>query len=297
MMPPTQFRPRLLIGLFALLAALGVVAPASPAFAGTADDVQATYEKALSVLENKFGAIDFDTATPAEVTSQTGACAEEVNGYAADLQELADSASNDELSSRIAALAEGLNALATALNSYGPANETAVATGDIAALTAAEDQYFAVIDQLTVAEQAYNTYLEEHPATAGDTMWFVWTGLFALSILGAVLALAIWAKNRKSPLLGHGLAASQRNLLLAAGLFLIGAGIPTAQYWRAKAGSEYTIFWYPLVVGGIWFLIAVPQYFAAAKKAKQAVAASASEPYPMSAPGAQPPLDHQPGRD
>jgi hypothetical protein len=160
-------RPRTV--LFAALAALVawcVLVPASPAFAGLSDDVFEANDKAVAVY-NAFIETDAPTA------AQTAATAEEIRGYASDVHEVASKASDTEAGALTDAIGSGLEALADGVGALGGALES----GDDDAILAAAEQCDAAVDGLIAAATAFDDYMAEHPAAAGDTMWFVWTGL------------------------------------------------------------------------------------------------------------------------
>lgn len=250
-------------GSAVFLVALGVLVPASPAFASTADDAIAIHDEAVDAYA-AYMSLDFENLSEADIASETAIAAAAIRDAAAELQSLADGSSNSGLSERIADLALGVEDIADGVESFG----VGIVGSDETAFDAAVAELEAAEYRLDAAGDAFNEYLEANPLVAGDVMWLLWTGLFALSALGLVFAVVVWFRGRKAPHQTEELSVSRRNLLGSAALFLVGAAIPAVQYWRVEPGGEYTIFWYPLAVGALWFLVATPRYFIVAKKAK-----------------------------
>ncbi|MDR2374721.1 MAG: hypothetical protein LBD77_11680 [Bifidobacteriaceae bacterium] len=282
------------LAVFAATVAFAVAAPAAPALASTNDDVIDAYDEGLVAFDEYMNNDFTSLAEDAMMTGATEAQAK-VEAAAAELQRLAESVSDSGLGERIAELGAGLSDLGATLTTFS----NALLNYDDAGLMDSQDQMDAALARLEAAEIAYDTYMEEHPMAAGDTMWFLWTGLLALSVLCLVFAVVMWLKQGRSQFQSPAVKSARRNLLLSAALFAVGAAIPAVQYWTTEPGGEYWIFWYALVVGAIWFVFSVPRFFGAAKKAKQAALAPAPEPAPGAYPSAEayPPAYPAPGAD
>jgi hypothetical protein len=251
------------------LIALGLAGQASPALASTTDDVLTAHDRAVIKFE-VYTESDLENMPVDEWVALTTSTAEAIHADAAEVTSLAGGASK-ALGERIAELGAGLEDLAASLDALAAASD-----GDAAA--AADAQMSAALDRLSAAEFAYDDYLAEHPSESGDTMWFVWTGLVVLSALCLVVAVILWARSGKLASQAPPLAMARRNLALAALIFFAGALITAVQYWNTEPGEEYSIFFYPLVIGGIWFFVALPAYLSQTSKAKQAVAAAGAAP-------------------
>jgi hypothetical protein len=85
-----------------------------------------------------------------------------------------------------------------------------------------------------------------------------------------VAGLVIWVVGRRAHYQDMAVPRALNGVLFAAALFAVGAFIPAVQYWLAEPGDHYMIFFYPLVIGGIWYVVAVPNYFVRASRAKKA---------------------------
>jgi hypothetical protein len=239
--------------------------------ASITDEVLVTHLRAITLFEDYLES-DLENMPIDEWVSFTNSTAEGLHADAAELQSLAEDASSG-LAERVAELGAGIEDLAASLDAL-------VAAEDDAAVSAANDQMSAAVDRLAAAEIAYDDYLAEHPAASGDTMWFVWTGLVILAALCLVVAVILWVRSGKLARQFPPLGKARTNVALAALIFLVGTLIPAVQYWGAEPGEEYTIIWYPLVVGGIWFFVALRGFFSNNSKAKRGVAAAGAEPAP-----------------
>jgi hypothetical protein len=266
-----------------MFVALGVLVPARPAFANTADDVIDTVEKASKAFE-VYAQADPNTLTGPELAAKIEATAEEVRGYAADLERLADGAGDVGFGVRITELAMALDELADAWSALGAAAGAAIAAqpGD-PALVAAANQVETAGDRMDKAAVDFDEYVKAHPIKTGDRRWFLWTGLLALAVLCLLVAIFIWIKSSHSPAQTTAVVAARKNLLAAGAFFVAGAAVTAVQYWKVEPGGTYQVFWYPMALGALWFLVGLPRYFAAASGAKQA--AARPRPAPTSAPG------------
>jgi hypothetical protein len=270
----------------AAIVALTVTGPARPASADEIDDTIRAVDRAYIVFD-AFVERDLWGMSPEEAQQRTASAAEAIRDRGQDLNRLAEEASDEELAELTAGLGAGFHELAAGVALYG----NAAAAGDEDGFNAAADSIGAVLDRLDAQTIAYDEYLAAHPLASGDIVWFIWTGLLALAVLCLLFAVFLTVKNRKSPYRTPQVLSARRDLLISALVFVAGAAIPAVQYWRTEAGGEYQVFWYPLAVGGICFIVGVPRYFSRARKAKRLATGGAP---PAVAPGYGPPPGYAP---
>jgi len=268
--------------LFAVMAilGLGVLAPALPAFAESAVDEVVKISEELSARAEEIFAEESEDLEI--VAGQFKEYSSVVRDAVIKLQAIDVNAGHKEK----------INDMASALTRMANYSETMASTitdKDETAYREAYDGFILAEEDLEVASDAYDQYLKDNPLESGDSTYATWYIVLIVSIVCLVIALAVFfacrgqngvvnasqvdAKTGKTK--ETTLKKMRLEIVIASIVFVVGAAIPAVQYYIAvhsiETGGEfeYYIFWYPLALGAIWFVIALPNYFIQLAKLKK----------------------------
>jgi hypothetical protein len=262
---------KIFISLIAFFALGFAVAPALPVSAAANDEVNTVLVRMMAEEDKIFAESSDD---PEVFVGQLDDYALSLHTAVEDLDRIdASPGLRQKINDVIAVLDRMANAIDGMADAW--------AAGDSSAYVAASDDFDKAQSELASAGEAYDEYVANNPLDSGDTLYILWFGLLLLSVVCLVVALIINALTRKQ----HGttmrgnkqvsLKDVRRNILVGAGIFVVGAAIPAAQYWwgmthpNADGSFTYYIFWYPLAIGAILFVASAFQYVVVYAKIKK----------------------------
>jgi len=272
---------KLKLTLLSVTAILALSFVATPVFAGTTDDLKAANEKFTTATDEFYSDV-LAAANNSDVKAMSKAVDE--------FKTIADSTKTEFARINKEAKSDGWRAISDkmtkAVNDMSLAAQelqTAIAARDASTIDAAGEKFDAAAANYQDAIDEANTYIANNPMDSGDTQWMLWFGLLAVSVVCLVGAIAIAMLTRKQ----HGTTTDKndkatslkdvrRNIVIGAGIFVIGAAIPAVQYWwgmthtSADGTFSYYILWYPLAIGAFLFIASAFQYITVYSKVKKA---------------------------
>ncbi|MDR2452979.1 MAG: hypothetical protein LBD51_00125 [Bifidobacteriaceae bacterium] len=254
-----------LLGCLGILAGLLFALPPAPAAGAIADEVSEISHRAAAAVESYRG-LDFDNLGGDKIALETATTQTALENYAAQLASLAGRESDAVPSGMISDLSSLAGALAECVKQSGAAR----LGGDRAGAAVAAAEMDTDLAQLVSATSQFEQYAALNPSSSRGAMWYFWTALFVFSCLSLVAAVALFIHSGSAAEEFEPLAAARRNLVISAAALTVGAGVPALQYWNVEPGGTVQVFIYPLALGGFCIVVALPRYFSAARRAKQA---------------------------
>ena len=251
-----------------------------PALASTIDDLGVAEQK-LSTAVAEFLSDVESASSNQDVEALNSAVSDfkvAVDGVKAEYARISREAKSDGWRAISDKMTKAVNDMSSAASEM----QSAIVAQDAAALSAAGDKFDTATGDYDKATDEANEYMVNNPLDSGDTQWALWFGLLAVSVLCLVAAIIVNFLTRKQ----HGTTTNKagkntslkevrRNILVGAGIFVVGAAIPAVQYWwgmthRNDDGSfTYYTFWYPLAIGAILFIGSAFRYVSVYLKVKK----------------------------
>ncbi len=259
--------------IFAVTAATLILCliPAS-AGASTIDDLQLA-DQNFSTSAGDF----YDEISTASSSNDVNSFVRAVDSFKSDADSARDEyakISSESNSTGWKAIASKLSDAVSKISIAAEAMSASVQSQDSDDYYAAANDYQAGMGQYQSAIDEANDYLVNNPLESGDTQYLLWFSLLGVSILAMLSAVAIFVFDRKrvgdTTTFGNKkqatFASLRRNILIGAGIFVVGAAIPAFQYWygmhnpNADGTFTYYIFYWPLLIGGVLYVAGLVQY-------------------------------------
>ncbi|MCL2173886.1 hypothetical protein FWH58_01115 [Candidatus Saccharibacteria bacterium] len=266
--------------LLSVVAVLTLALATVPALASTIDDLQVVDGKLSTATQSFYYSVSSASATK-NVDSLNAAVSRfktAVDDAKVEYARIATEAKSDGWRQITDKLTRAVNDMSDAASAI----QAAIAAQDEAALAVAGDKYDTAVEDYNQATDEANNYMANNPFDSGDTQWTLWFGLLIVSVVCLAVAIAVnfLTRNQHGVTTGKdGKATSlkdvRRNILIGAGVFVVGAAIPAVQYYwgmthrNADGTFEYYIFWYPLAIGAIMFVAGAFQYITVYLKVKK----------------------------
>ncbi len=263
---------KILISVAAVLTLGFAVTPALPASAATNDEVEAIITRMVDKEDELFADSSDDPTEMAAILDK----------YEASLRQSVTDLNNvkatGEFRRKIDAVSGAISDMAKSVHDMS----VALKGGDSTAYSTATSDFETATNSMQTAGEAYDAYLADHPLDSGDSQYTLWFGLLILSVVclaGAIIMVAATRTQHGSVTNKQGkqvsLKDSRKLVLSGAVVFVIGAAIPAIQYWwgmhhpKADGTFEYYIFFWPLILGVIWFVLGLIQYLSTYVKVKK----------------------------
>ena len=264
--------------LIPIVAVLTLAFAAAPVFASTSDDLSAADRGLANVMETLVS--DMSRAENVSDLDQPITNFRTSAKYVKDeFARITREAKSDGWRQIAGKMAQAVDDMLSATADL----QSAITAQDQTAYVAASNKFNTAVNDYEQAAKDANEYAINHPLDGGNTGWALWVVMLAVSVVCLVGALVANFLTRNQ----HGvikekdgktfsLKQVRRNILIGAAVFVLGAAIPTAQYYYGMYHADaygrftYTIFWYPLVIGVVLFVLSAVQYVMSFFKLKQA---------------------------
>lgn len=265
------------LGLAAFFAV--ALAPTS-VMASTSDDLQSV-DSQFSTSANELLS-DFQTASTSGDASQLDKSLSDFQTAATEAKAEFNKISSESSSEGWKNIANEMTQAVDGMSSAAEGLRTSIKSQDQEAYYKYATEFQAAIDSYQTAIDKANQYMADNPLDSGDSQYALWFGLLGLSLLclvGAIVMVVLTRKQDGSTSVNNkttSLKDLRRNVLIGAGIFVIGAAIPAVQYWygthnrNADGTFTYYIFYWPLIIGAGLFVIGLVQYLFTYLKLKKA---------------------------